>query len=81
MLTQSNNLRIAQTKALKAMASLGAQPHASHEGTVLGIAAELIASASDHEDVCWLPRLNCLSEMIKSSRKYQGMRLESDLGM
>lgn len=81
VLTQSNNLRIAQTKALKAMASLGAQPHASHEGTVLGIAAELIASASDHEDVCWLPRLNCLSEMIKSSRKYQGMRLESDLGM
>lgn len=81
VLIDSKNLKVVQRKALIALSSLGLEPHPSRRDAVREIASSLIDSAVDHESVSWLSELKCLDETLKSSRKYQGMRLESDLGM
>lgn len=81
VLIDSKNLKAVQRKALIALSSLGLEPHPSRRDAVREIASSLIDSAVDHESVSWLSELKCLDETLKSSRKYQGMRLESDLGI
>ena len=79
--TECKNLKVAQRNAIREIANLGLEPHSSREPAVQEIASRLIDSANEHEDVRWLSKLVCLEGMLKTSRKYQGMRLESDLGM
>lgn len=81
VLTASRNLKFAQRAALKAIASLGLEPSSARNDSVREIADVIIESAVDHESVKWLSELKCLGGVLKASRKYQGLRLESDLGM
>lgn len=77
----SKFLKASQKKALHALASLRLEPHESRMDTAIGMAQALIDAARDYQDVEWLSELSFLDDKLKESRKFQGMRLESDLGM
>lgn len=68
-------------KALKAVADSKMQPAEQFVDMIAERAEALIRDTSSYDSIRWLSRIESLSSLLKNSRRFQGMKVESDLGM
>ncbi|MBI6882438.1 hypothetical protein [Pseudomonas putida] len=68
-------------KALRAVADSKVQPAEQFAGMIAERAEALIRDTSSYDSIKWLSQIESLSSLLKNSRRFKGMKVESDLGM